>query len=120
MSIAGHLNKKKSKEGTLREIGLTYEYGKLETLAFHYLIGSSNFFQGGNLDDLRHYTLMRLYSADKTCRNDPDYVSFFILRLAAFGCGRAKKVVSKWPASSQFHEGFKDEICIHLLSEIHA
>lgn len=93
LSIAGHLNKKRKKEGTIREMDLTYEYGQLETLAFPTLIGSSNFFQGGNLDELRHYinTLMRLHSADKSCRNDPDYVSFSIHHLAAFGCGRAKK-----------------------------
>lgn len=129
LSIAGYLRKggnKMNKEGVgesagaSRDIDLTYEYELLESLAFPTLIGESKGFQGGTLDELRHYTLMRLYSADASWRNDPDYVSFSILRLAAYGCGRAKAIMARWPASVPLTKAFCEEIQIPLLPEFFA
>ena len=105
LSTAGHMKKQGKKD-----MALTYEYEKLESLAFPTLLGEAKGFQGGSLNDVRHYTLMRLYSADDSWRNDPDYVSFSLLRLAAYGCERAKMFLSKMPAPSSIREGLNDVI----------
>lgn len=112
LSTAGHMKKQGKKD-----MALTYEYQNLESLAFPTLLGEAKGFQGGSLDDLRHYTLMRLYSADDSWRNDPDYVCFSLLRLAAYGCERAKMFVSRLPAPSSFRDGFNDVIEIRFLHE---
>ena len=116
-SIAGYLKREGKK--CVRQMSLTYEYKNIEVLAFPHLMAKAKGFQGGSLKELQHYTLMRLYSADESWRNDPDYVSFSILRLAAYGCNRAKMMVSKWVNTVTATEGFSQRGDLLLLLEHH-
>lgn len=80
-SIAGHYFEQ---GGTL--IPVTFRYKVLEEHAFSGLIGGIGY-DGGKFEkeELRHYTLMRLFSANQRWRGSPDYVVFSIHRLVAFG-----------------------------------
>lgn len=80
-SIAGHYYEE---DGTL--IPVTFRYKILEEHAFSGLIGGIGY-DGGKFvkEELRHYTLMRLSSANQRWRVSPDYVVFSIHRLVAFG-----------------------------------
>lgn len=81
LSIGGYLRK----EGNNKKIAVPYSYRLFEHLAFPSLLCDAAEFEGETTEELYHYTAMRLYSADETWRSDMDYVSFSILRLAAYG-----------------------------------
>ena len=82
-SVAGYMTE--ADEQGLLEV--PYNYGTFEIAAFPWLMANEHCcFQGkSSKSELQHYTFMRLYSADKSWREDSDYVVFSVFRLEAYG-----------------------------------
>jgi hypothetical protein len=93
-SIAGYFTKK----GGKKKLSVQYNFKDLEELAFPMLILEASGFKGKTMSEIQHYTLMRLYSADKQWRECSDYVVFSVHRMAAYGLSNAKAIVEQLPA----------------------
>ena len=78
LSVGGYMNKK----GNNKKIDIPYNNSSFGDLTIPVLLWDANEFDGMTASKLSQYTLMRLYSADKSWCDD---VGFSILRLAAFG-----------------------------------
>ena len=101
-SIAGRFTKEGG--GSMR---VAFCFKDLEEQAFPWLLHGSEGFKGSTREQLLHYTMMRLYSADKRWREDTDYVVFSIHRLAAYGVQSAIHAMEKLPAplpKERYHE----------------
>lgn len=92
-SIAGRFQK----DGGSGSCRVSFAFKGLEEQAFPFLMCGSEGFTGSTLTQLLHYTLMRLYSADKRWREDSDYVVFSIHRLAAYGDQSAIRAKEQLP-----------------------
>jgi len=93
-SIAGRFTRKN--EDKYLEVPFTYK--NLEQMAFSTLLLRGEGFSGSTQKELLHYTMMRLYSADKRFRKCSDYVVFSIHRLEAFGFEQAQQFLRDLPA----------------------
>jgi hypothetical protein len=93
-SVAGYF----TKQGDKHKMAVPYSFKDLEETAFPTLLIEASGFKGRTIDDLTHYTLMRLYSAEKMWRENSDYVVFSIHRLAAYNVTTAKTLLEQLPA----------------------
>lgn len=54
--------------------------------------------------ELLHYTHMRLYSVDNTWRDNSDYITFSLYRLAAYGFSHVRDSIKSLPLSTTIQE----------------
>jgi hypothetical protein len=83
-SIGGYF-KRESKRDKEKKMPVPYNFKNFEGYAFPTLIGNASGFNGSSKQEIVQYTRMRLYSADKSWREDWDYVVFSVFRLIAYG-----------------------------------
>lgn len=96
-SIGGYLKKKNNNPS--KTISVPYSFKDFEQRAFPLLIGNGSSFKGigsKKKEAIYQYTKMRLYSADKSWREDVDYVIFSLFRLRAYGV-LSKNVIDHLP-----------------------
>ena len=99
---------------------LPFSHDKLEPMAFPAQLteGKHGWCEGqlaeeeAVLGELRHYTYMRLYSADSRWRADQDYVVFSLHRLAAYGDAIAAEALAKLPAPAKGGEARSGELSL--------
>lgn len=84
-SIAGYLRREFSKNIKNKKKAVPFNYKSIEKKAFPGFFNGASDFNGEGIEELQHYTMMRLYSVDNIWRYDSDYVVFSLHRLAAYG-----------------------------------
>jgi hypothetical protein len=112
-SIGGYLKKEGSNPN--KKLSVPYNFKGFEEMAFPILIGAASGFKGSSRQTLNHYTMMRLYSADKAWRQDWDFVVFSIFRQMAYGL-TSPEVLQQLPPPVPLAQCDKAETAVIKLS----